>query len=58
MARQSFLVENVPMYIRMLPATYKGDFSWDETNFLYGKIQREFDYLTSSNVITNERSEF
>ena len=26
--------------------------------FLYGKIQREFDYLTSSNVIPNERSEF
>ena len=33
MARQSFLEENVPMYIRTLPATYKGDFSWDETNF-------------------------
>ena len=25
---------------------------------VFGKIQREFDYLTSSNVIPNERSEF
>ena len=22
------------MYIRTLPASYKGDFGWDETNFL------------------------
>ena len=39
------------MYIRALPATYKGDFCWgDEANFFYGKIQREFDYLTRSNA--------
>ena len=44
------------MYIRTIPASYKGDFSWDEMNLCFGKIQREFDYLTSSNVIPNERS--